>query len=313
MKKYHGWDLLRGIAAFGIVGCHLGLSQRTTGGEWVTALCNFNVGLFAAISGFLMDLRGRDYIQKRARRILPTYFIWSLIYVVATGMFDLVFDGGRLNERFYSVSNWLQILFCGSAGAHLWFLVCLFYAQIMLFGINIAMEGLKLQDGTKKMVLGVMSIALLFCSVLDSNWYCLYPIRLMSFLMLGYVLKDLVRTDVFFLPLAGAMFMLAVHLGAHGFLPGFIRDYLLAIPVMLLFVSNRFHEGKVASLLAVTSMGVYLVHPLFARGASFAVVKLIEPPFGAMVVLGEWLAIWLVSFAVIVCIQRSTVLARLVR
>lgn len=211
-RKYHGLDLLRGVAAFGIVGCHLGLSQRTTGGEWVTALCNFNVGLFAAISGFLMDLRGRDYIQKRARRILPTYLIWSLIYVVATGMFDLVFDGGRLNERFYSVSNWLQILFCGSAGAHLWFLVCLFYAQIMLFVLNFGMERAKLQDTARKMFLGVVSVVLLVCSVSFPNWYCLYPVRLMAFMLLGYVLKDLVHTDAFRLPLAGAMIMLAVHL-----------------------------------------------------------------------------------------------------
>ena len=62
--KYNGLDLLRGIAAFGIVGCHLGLSPRTSGGEWVTALCNFNVGLFAAISGFLMNSAGGGMSEK---------------------------------------------------------------------------------------------------------------------------------------------------------------------------------------------------------------------------------------------------------
>ena len=246
-------------------------------------------------------------------RILPTYFVWSFIYVVATAVFDLVLDGGHLNERFYSISNWPQVLFCGSAGTHLWFLICLFYAQIMFFVLNFGMERAKLQDTARKMVLGAVSVVLLVCSVSFPNWYCLYPVRLMAFMLLGYVLKDLVRTDAFRLPSAGVVFMLVVHLGAHGFLPGFIRDYLLAIPVVLLFVSNRFHEGKVASLLAATSMGVYLVHPLFARGASFAVVRLIEPPFGAMVVLGEWFAIWLLSFVAVACVLKVPVIARFVK
>ena len=48
-------DLLRGIAAFGIVGCHLSLSPRSDGGALVTSLCDFNVGLFAALAGFLMS------------------------------------------------------------------------------------------------------------------------------------------------------------------------------------------------------------------------------------------------------------------
>ena len=49
------FDLLRGVASFGIVGCHLSLSPRTEGGALVTSLCDFNVGLFAALAGFLMS------------------------------------------------------------------------------------------------------------------------------------------------------------------------------------------------------------------------------------------------------------------
>ncbi len=48
-------DLLRGIAAFGIVGCHLSLSPRSEGGALVTSLCDFNVGLFAALAGFFNE------------------------------------------------------------------------------------------------------------------------------------------------------------------------------------------------------------------------------------------------------------------
>lgn len=48
-----GLDFLRGIAAFGIFGCHLSLSPRTAGGGWATCLCDFNVGVFAVIAGLL--------------------------------------------------------------------------------------------------------------------------------------------------------------------------------------------------------------------------------------------------------------------
>ena len=316
MKKFHGLDLLRGIAAFGIVGCHLGLSQRTSGGAWVTALCNFNVGLFAAISGFLMNSGTKEfgeYVRKRAIRILPTYLIWSLVYVIATAGFDIVLDGGHLNERYYSLSNWTQVLFCGSAATHLWFLICLFYSQVILNGVNIVMEWMKLQNVARKMALGGASVALLVCSVSFSNWCCLYPVRLMAFLILGYLLKDLAKTDGICLPLAGVVFMLAIHLGLHGTLPGFVRDYLLAIPVIMLFVSNKFHGGKVATLLAATSMGVYLIHPLFARGASFAVARLVPPPYNAFVVLGDWIGVWLISLVVILVVLRIPCLKKFVK
>ena len=88
-------DLLRGIAAFGIVGCHLSLSPRSDGGALVTSLCDFNVGLFAALAGFLMsgvkdcgDYAG--YIKKRVVRLVPTYLFWSVVFLAFTAAFDLL-------------------------------------------------------------------------------------------------------------------------------------------------------------------------------------------------------------------------------
>ena len=69
--RFVGIDFLRGVAALGIAGCHLSLAQRTTGGELVTALCDFNVGLFAAVAGFLMWLVGesvRFQVDDRTKR-----------------------------------------------------------------------------------------------------------------------------------------------------------------------------------------------------------------------------------------------------
>ena len=132
-----GIDLLRGIAAFGIVGCHLSLAPRTECGNLVTVLCDFNVGLFAAVAGFLMCGGGNggswlEYVGKRARRLLPTYFFWSAVFILATSTFDLLLDGGHLNPKYGTVSYWGKVIFAGDAATHLWFLVCLFYAQVAL-------------------------------------------------------------------------------------------------------------------------------------------------------------------------------------
>ena len=50
-----GIELLRGLAAFGIVGCHLSLPCRTAVGWYATALCDMNVAGFAALSGMMMN------------------------------------------------------------------------------------------------------------------------------------------------------------------------------------------------------------------------------------------------------------------
>ena len=85
--RYDGIDLLRGLAAVGIVGCHLSLPDRTDAGCLVTSLCDFNVGLFAAVAGFLMggvkEAGGvRAYAKKRAGRLLPSYVAWSIVFLL---------------------------------------------------------------------------------------------------------------------------------------------------------------------------------------------------------------------------------------
>lgn len=313
---YNGLNLLRGIAAFGIVGCHLSLSPRTSGGEWVTALCDFNVGVFAAISGFLMtDVGGVgfiEYVKKRAYRLLPTYFAWSLIYIAATALYDLVIDGGHLNERYYSIHNWIRVLFCGTASAHLWFLICLFYAQIFFRLFVGALDNWKVSHLVQRALLAMLSVLLLFGSISSNNWYCMYPIRLAAFLLLGFVMKGW-KKDALIVPSIWALVMVAIHLGMHGIIPGFIRDYLLVIPVMLLFLSDTFKGGRVVSILAATSMGVYLIHPLFARGVSYMVGRIFAAPYDSTIVIVVWIFIWVLSFLVCAAIRRIPLVARFVR
>ena len=139
---YHGFSVLRGVAAFGIVGTHLNLEPHTAGAEFFLGFTDMGVGIFAAISGFLMvrsldapDFSLRVYLGKRVKRLLPTYLVWSGVYIVATCVFDLLLDGGGINPRFFHWQTWCGIVFWGAAGVQLWFLIELFYAQILVAGV----------------------------------------------------------------------------------------------------------------------------------------------------------------------------------
>ena len=302
---YYGLNLLRGIAAIGIVGCHLGLSNRTSGGAWVTSLCDFNVAIFATISGFLMTKQKLrvDYIKRRAMRLLPTYIVWSVVYIAATIVFDFVFDGGVLNERFFSSSYWVDVLFWGLAATHLWFLICLFYGQVLLCCTNMAFHKFFNNTHDEKIIIAGISLVLLTGSIAIQNWYCYYPVRLLSFLLLGYVLGGIKR-ELFWESLICTLPMLILHCLGRGFLPNFFMDYLLAIPVLILFSSPKFKECKSAALLSVTSMGVYLIHPLFARGISFVVSRNFAGPYNAFMIMTVWLSVWLCSFLAVIWLRR---------
>jgi len=182
-----------------------------------------------------------------------------------------------------------------------------------LHGVCVAFDKLNLKGHVQKVVMSFASIALLYCSITWENWCCLYLVRLMAFLLLGYLMKDYVKRDRFILPLGCTVVVLAIHLGTRGLLPGFLRDYLLVVPVIMFFVSDRFRDHEIFTFLAATSMGVYLIHPLFARAMSFVVTRFISPPYNVAVVLGEWLAIWIVSIAVVAIIVRISVMARFMR
>ena len=317
-----GIDLLRGIAAFGIVGCHLSLAPRTECGNLVTALCNFNVAVFAAVAGFLMcgGRRGGswlEYVGKRAKRLLPTYFFWSAVFIVATSAFDLLLDGGHMNPKYGTVSFWVKVIFAGDAATHLWFLVCLFYAQVALRPMFACCDGKW--HGLMWIALG----GLLVCgSVMLSGWFGRYPLRLMAFLTTGYGIGCCFRYGMFDGMLkcrwgvwCVMLLMLTLYVLLGDRVPPFIKAWFTVGPVLLAFVmmdikGERFM--KVATVFGATSMGVYLIHPLITRGLSVVVTRLAQPPYSAPIVLAEWLSAWAVSMAAAYVLGRMPIVKRFV-
>lgn len=324
--RIQGVDLLRGIAAFGIVGCHLSLSPRTVGGEGATALCNFNVGVFAAISGFLMARSGctprngadaafpleksrsiLTYVRKRVARLMPEYVFWSGVFIVMTSMFDLLLDGGRLNPKYGTVGFWLRVVFLGDAATHLWFLPCLLYAQVVMRILS------PLQ--VKGIVWILVGLLLIVPSAMLGDWFGTYPLRLFAFLVTGYGLGR-VNLDLPRMLVGGlAMVGLVAYVLLSGIVPAFIRGWFATIPLLLFFTSLSFN-GRVVSavgVLGATSMGIYLVHPLITRALSVVWVRVFSAPYGVLPVLSEWLLAWGVAFVAAFVLLRLPVVNRFVR
>ena len=311
MGKIAGLELLRGIAAFGIVGCHLLISPRTELGTSVTSFCDLNVGIFAAVAGFLMAKGAvtgwRAYVCKRAKRILPTYFVWTVIYLVASALFQYV-GSGAIKSRYGTVDFWIRSAFCGGSSAHLWFLICLFYAQCLLGAVR----------SVKISCFWFVSVGFLLVVLTrwTGGWFGLYPLRLLSFLVTGYGLglidwKPPLR--FVWMCVAGA---LVLHVAFRGIVPGFVNDWIVAVPTILVFSQLRFPEGRLdrtAAFLGATSMGVYLIHPLLTAGFGVVVRKFFAQPYGVSAVMFDWLVCWLLALLMTVVLQRIPVFNRSVR
>ena len=115
--------------------------------------------------------------------------------------------------------------------------------------------------------------------------------------------------------LAAAAAALVLHVILRDDVPGFYRDWLFVGPVLIAFSALDFKRERVTRMvtfLGATSMGVYLVHPLFTRALSVVVAKCMPTPCSALVVLSEWFLAWLFSLAVASILLRIPVARRFV-
>lgn len=298
-----GLTFIRGLAAFFIVGCHINLTERTLGGCAVTHFCDMNVGLFAALSGFLMWKGAkvddwRLYVRKRCVRLLPSYIAWTIVYLIVGIVFDLLirhavspdrFDGHRLPG----------VLLLGGASCHLWFVICLLYAQIILASLC------GLVKGWTAIVLSFLGVLAIF--LFPESWYAKYPLRLLAFLIGGYGLRPLLGSKIV-QSVRKSLFAFAVVLlsaGAHivlsDVIPGFVRDWLVVFPIIVAFAYlpiENVRIAKVVDWLGATSMGVFLVHPIITAGLHVVVDRVFLKPFDAFSVLIDWGISWLIAIAI---------------
>lgn len=318
-------DLLRGVAALGIVGCHLALAPLTHNATLARSLCDMNVCLFAALSGyFLFWGKTREglpeesfshYFVRRGLRLLPVYAFWTIVYLALGMVFDFVFQGGldpkRLTGIFY-----VKALFLGDSATHLWFVICLFYSQILL-------KALTLSVGRKSGCLWIgMGLLLIALSAMSSGWCARYPIRLGGALIAGYGLSQMpvmvFERKMFanvFASLALLLLGVACHYVLSGIVHVFIRDWVLAL-IVLRIASNVNLPRRLwgmADFAGKTSLGVFCVHPLFAAILGLLIRRVFPSPYGCFPLFLDWGSIWLASIVMTCLLLRLPHVNRMVK
>lgn len=321
--KYDGVDWLRGIAAFGIVGCHLALIPMNDSCWRIHDLCDMNVGLFAALSGFLMwkpeGLGGlTNYVKKRCSRLLPVYLVWTLVFMAFGFVFDIFIRHG-INEKWLYWSFYPKVLLGGQISAHLWFLICLLYVQIIVA----AFASIFNKIGRRGLLAVGFSISVV-SSYYMNIWLFGYPVRMLGFVLTGYALRRMIgqghnsSRQRFLLWLCLTLVIAVLHYYIRPcYVPVFVKDWCLIIPLMMTFVSMpkiaSEKLSRIGLLLGETSMGVYLVHPIITAGLCLAVKRVFQSPYNAFIFLADLICSYLIALVISVVLNRMSLVARFMR
>ncbi len=299
---YLGLEWLRAISAFFIVGCHIGLLTRTPSAAKLTWFCDTNVAVFALVSGFLMadsilrqnEFRCGEYIKKRIKRLLPIYCVWTLFYLLMRMSFDLLFDGG-LDPQYTSSRFWLGVLFHGDAACHLWFVIDLLYVQILWAILWRCGSFLRSVPFMILMGGGCVMVSAFFPELGSFSYYFL---RLLGFVTLGIAMRKMELTDVNLkLVLVAGLLAVGIHVGCGNYIPRFIRDLFVVLPVVAGAIMIPCAPRKWVSWLSRLSFAVFLWHPFFAVGCATVIAKLVPTPYGCCVILFDWVCVYAMALA----------------
>lgn len=303
--KLYGVEWLRGISALAIVGCHEALPKLTEGALWIKSFTDLFVGVFAMLSGlfFLSSCSKlnslRDCFLKKGGRILIPYFVWTFIYVAVDLVMDIVSAKPQLSFQPQSIEYWTSIVLQGNGSAHLWFLICLFYALMLAFVILI-----PLMRNIGKVWFCSMCLlsGFLFVALCEGGWYRIYFLRLLGFFLIG-VGFSVVKNAIQRIP--NGVWICASIVGCGligtGMVYGKLGECVLSVPLVLAAITWKCESNKLQKIgiwLGSTSFGVYLIHLMFTIAFRDLILK-----FGleqnTVVYMCDIIVAWLMSLGVV--------------
>ena len=308
--RYNGFDWLRGISILLIISVHLSIRTAPSWSRISFIGSQTCVELFAATSGFLLavllDKSPREksianLIVHRARRLLPSFLVWTLVYLAALSLLDRAFGIppgylAGLNSSFF-----VKALIRGAAEIHLWFVPSLFVAS----------AGLVVADRLLWAPLRSQWVYLVGGAVIGLAGNCVgshfasHDVRLLGWAMFGLGLSRIVRGADASAALRRIRKCAAVAIVptltlcvlAQGSPLWHLADFVVASMFLLALSSPSIPSSCIASFLSRTSLDVYYFHLLASRTLSVAIRAKRLEPLDMSGSLCLWISVWLASLA----------------
>lgn len=308
-RHFYGIDWIRGIAAVGIVGCHLDLPGMTEGAWWLKRFTDLNVGVFAVIAGFfaagsmLRSASWREFVEHKCGRLLIPYACFSVFYITI----DYVFDSLTGAIHTFQPLKWEyleSVIFRGGGATHLWFLAVLLYAQTFFYPIVRWLERLPSAVATGGgMAIGMAVVAF---GPLANGFVGYYLLRLFGFFLMGVALWY-ARGRLCVLPARWVLVTCGCGvaiIAVWGKL-SFVEECVLILPMVtvgLCWQPTSERVRQIGVYLGGISFGVYLMHVVFTI-ALREVVKLLGLPGTAWIYALDWGLAAGLSIAAAMCVR----------
>lgn len=314
-----GIDLCRGLAAFAVILVHSG--DETWGLPISNQAIQFRylfyyaVPFFLAASFYLGTKRSplvvdRIFWQKKLRRIIIPYLLWSIFYVISK---TIIFGLGDQTDRVQDLlSDPLAIIFFGAASYHLYFIPLLFAGTILF---SLANYVSKLSNSivwlTVCSIISIVAYQLLIYThndfnlgtytafnhllsqiSLDSISYQPFRIFLVNLswivrclpyffiaLLINHILKnyDYQWLDEKETVCAIFLFFLLIDIVGNRYLPTALNEITIAYSFLLFGITISRHiqdRNYLINNLGLCSFGIYLFHPFIKSAVDVVLINL---------------------------------------
>jgi surface polysaccharide O-acyltransferase-like enzyme len=305
-ERLNGVDLLRGLAAYGVVVIHtLGAVPRSTSGNRLVGMClGFVVPYFLAVSlyltvGRLLVKGSQGFARDRIKRLIVPYLFWSVVFVAVRCV--LYATSGRHEDLRQLLTSPLPLIFLGTASADLYFIPLLLVGEIIAV-LLVAGFGERLRRPAFAWALAVLGLVASYFGIFRNALFlkdpsvsdairvpltlaadALWTFPFVSVAILFQVPGVRRRIAGLSLPVACVLAVFAFGLdlmGSSGAIESVVPYPLWELVVafsLLAFaiaVSPTIPSSRWLSSLAACTFGIYLMHPLVIEVVERIVIRL---------------------------------------
>jgi peptidoglycan/LPS O-acetylase OafA/YrhL len=352
-----GIDLCRGLAAFAVILVHSG--DETWGipiGERAIQfryLFYFAVPFFLAASFYFATKKlplniSLTFWQKKFKRIVVPYLLWSTFYIVSKSIVFLLTNNA--NQITQLLADPVAIIFLGGASYHLYFIPLLVVGTLWLYLVNYL---IKCKKSIIWLFFGSLVSILIYQLLLSSNnsfnlgsstafpqllslfqpeslsymiirvilVYFAWILRCLPYFLLALLINQLLQQNsnrwlyqkpTIFLLLF--VFLLANSVG-NKFLPDAFSEIAIAFGLLLfgISISKYLKDNALITNLGLCSFGIYLIHPFIKSAVEIILIKFL-PQLTQSISIPSMLiysiSSFLVSWLVIAILLKNKFFAR---